>query len=135
MEEKQIVLFDGICNFCNGTVNFVIQRDRSDAFRFASLQSETAMALLKPFKMEGLTQNLESIVLLKQGKILLRSDAILEICKEIGGLWSLLYFFKCVPSFLRDPFYALFAKYRYRLFGKKEVCMIPKPEVRNKFLA
>ena len=128
----QIILFDGVCNLCNGFVRFVIRRDDRNVFRFGSLQSDGAKKLLKPFGSEHL--ELTSIVLLDGGNISTGSDAVLKIARELRGMWSLLYAFIIVPKIIRDSVYRLVARYRYRVFGKRDSCMIPTPELRNKFI-
>ncbi len=125
------VLFDGVCNFCNGWVRFVIERDPKQFFRFASLQSEIAASLLKEHQ---LTVSLDSIVLLKGNKYYTESTAVLHICKELHGWWKWLYLLIVIPKPLRDWAYRWFAKNRYRFFGRQESCMLPTPEIRERFL-
>ncbi len=134
METPQfsIILFDGVCNFCNNSINFVMDRDTNGAFKFASLQSDIGQELLKQ---KGLkTSDFDSIVLLKNGTVYQKSDAALEITRELNGLWSWLYIFKIVPRFIRDFFYNIIARNRYRWFGKTEACRLPTPELRARFL-
>lgn len=126
-----IVLFDGVCNFCSGWVRFIIQRDTKKLFRFASLQSTIGDQLLQQHQ---LTTSLDSIVVIENGKAYTESTAILRILKNLPGLWRLLYVFVLLPKFIRDRFYKLFAKNRYRWFGKQESCMLPTPEIRERFL-
>jgi predicted DCC family thiol-disulfide oxidoreductase YuxK len=125
------VLFDGVCNVCNNWVQFIIKRDPSAKFRFASLQSDEAKILLQNYDQKV---SLDSIVLLQDGKVYTESTAILQIFRKLAGLWPLLHVFRIVPSFIRDSFYRWFAKNRYRWFGQQESCMIPTPEVRQRFL-
>lgn len=127
--EKKIILFDGECNFCNSTVNFIILHDPSGLFRFASLNSEIGNKLLKEYSVEPT----DSIVLIEQGKAYTHSTAILRILKNLKGLWKLLYVFILVPKPLRDFLYRAFAKNRYKLFGQS--CMIPTPEIKERFLS
>jgi predicted DCC family thiol-disulfide oxidoreductase YuxK len=134
METPQfsIILFDGVCNFCNNSINFVMDRDTNGAFKFASLQSDIGQELLKQ---KGLkTSDFDSIVLLKNGTVYQKSDAALEITRELNGLWSWLYIFKIVPRFIRDFFYNIIARNRYHWFGKTEACRLPTPELRARFL-
>lgn len=134
METPQfsIILFDGVCNFCNNSINFVMDRDTNGAFKFASLQSDVGQELLMQ---KGLkTSDFDSIVLLKNGTVYQKSDAALEITRELNGLWSWLYIFKIVPRFIRDFIYNIIARNRYRWFGKTEACRLPTPELRARFL-
>ncbi len=126
-----IVLFDGVCNFCNDAVNFIIRRDVEGQFKFAPLQSETGQELRQKY---AIKPDVDSIVLIEDGMAFTHSTAALRIAKRLGGILSLAYVFMILPLFIRDFFYRAFAKNRYRLFGKKEVCMIPTPEVRERFL-
>jgi len=128
-----IILFDGVCNFCNGSVNFIIDRDPEKYFKFAPLQSEVAEKLLKENGVDKIET--DSVVLIEDGKVYTRTTAALRIAKRLSGYWSYFYGFIVVPSFFRDVFYKLFAKYRYKMFGKQEACMLPSPEVRERFLA
>ena len=128
-----IVLFDGVCNFCNGSVNFMIGHDTAGYFKFAPLQSETGRALLGKFGID--TTETDSIILVEDDKAYTHSTAALRIARKLDGLWGWFYIFRFVPRPIRDLFYRLFAKYRYRLFGKKDVCMMPTPELQERFLA
>jgi predicted DCC family thiol-disulfide oxidoreductase YuxK len=133
MEHDQpILLFDGVCNFCNDGVNFVIDHDPTGRFRFASLQSEVGRALLSSHGLSDLP--LSTMVLIDGGKAYLDSEGVLRTAKRLGGAFSLLVPFLLVPRALRDPLYRLFARNRYRLFGKMEQCSVPTPEVRSRFL-
>lgn len=127
-----IILFDGICNFCNGSVNFIIENDKKDYFKFAPLQSEIAQELLEKYDINK--DETDSVVLIENDRAYTRSTAVLKVAQKLGGIYSLLYGLIIVPKFIRDFFYETFAKYRYKLFGKKDVCMMPTPEIRNKFL-
>jgi predicted DCC family thiol-disulfide oxidoreductase YuxK len=132
MEGHTIVLFDGVCNYCNGRVNFVIKRDKKDRFRFAALQSDAGKAMLKKYNVPAV--DLSSFVLIEDGKYYLRSTAALRLLKKLGGIYSLMYAFMIVPRFLRDRVYNYVARNRYRWFGKMESCMVPTEEVRGRFL-
>jgi predicted DCC family thiol-disulfide oxidoreductase YuxK len=127
-----IVLFDGVCNFCNGSVNFLIDHDAGKRLHFASLQSEAGQALLREFGMR--TSDFDTIVLVEHGRACTRSSAALRIAQHLGGWWRLLTILFAVPPFLRDAAYDLFASNRYRWFGKSETCRIPTPEMRERFL-
>ncbi len=132
MENELIILFDGVCNFCNSTVQFIIKKDTQTKFKFAALQSRTGNDLLVKhgLKVDGL----DTIVLLKKGFVFLRSDAALQIAKELVMPWRILVIFKIIPKFIRDFLYDVFAKHRYRWFGKRDKCLIPTQELRQKFL-
>jgi predicted DCC family thiol-disulfide oxidoreductase YuxK len=125
-----IILFDGVCNFCNGSVNFIIERDKKNYFKFAPLQSESGQEYVKRFELG----ELDSVILVEDDKAYAHSTAALKIAKRLGGILSLAYALIIIPRPVRDFFYKLFAKNRYRLFGKKDACMIPTPEIRAKFL-
>lgn len=128
-----IILFDGVCNFCNGSVNFVITHDAQNYFKFAPLQSDVAQGLLDKFKIDKSAT--DSVVLVEDEKVYTHSTAALRIARKLDGAFSWLYVLVIVPKFIRDFFYKLFAKYRYKLFGKKDVCMMPTAEIREKFIS
>lgn len=127
-----IILFDGVCNLCNGFVQFVIKRDHRNVFRFGPLQSESARQILMPLGSEH--RDLTSIVLLDDEDIATESDAVLKIARELHGLWSLLYSFIIVPRMVRDTMYRIVSRHRYRIFGKRDSCMVPSPELLDKFI-
>jgi predicted DCC family thiol-disulfide oxidoreductase YuxK len=129
---ENLILFDGVCNLCNASVKFIIKRDRRDKFYFASLQSLFGKSQLKKFGLN--TDEFFSVVLIKQDKAFLRSDAAIEIARDLSGLWPLLYYLKIIPAFIRDFFYNLISKNRYRLFGKQDSCMLPTAEMKTKFI-
>jgi predicted DCC family thiol-disulfide oxidoreductase YuxK len=127
----RIILFDGVCNLCNSSVQFILKRDPNGTFKFASLQGETGQALLKKY---GLNTDSNSFVFIENDKIHLKSTAALRVCRKLTGAWRLLAAFLIIPGFIRDHFYGIIAKNRYRWFGKKDSCMLPKPEWKNRFL-
>ena len=129
---SSVVLFDGVCNFCNGAVNFIIRHDDKKKFKFAPLQSDAGTELRTKY---GISDDVDSIVLIENDRAYLHSTAGLRIWKGIGGIWSFAYVFIIVPAFVRDYLYKLFAKNRYRLFGRTEACMLPTPDVRERFLS
>ncbi|MEW9667979.1 thiol-disulfide oxidoreductase DCC family protein [Ammoniphilus sp. 3BR4] len=133
MEEKQgkIILFDGVCNFCNFWINRLITLDKREVFRFASLQSDAGKALREKYH---ITSELDSVILLDDGRYYTESMAILRICKNLGGGWRILYVLKIVPDPIRNGMYRWVAKNRYRLWGKQDYCMMPTPERRRRFL-
>lgn len=128
----KIILFDGVCNLCNSSINFIIDHDKYNVFKFASLQSETGQVLLKKFKLD--TKDFDTIVLIENDKCFVRSGAVLRIVKYFPGIWKLLYLFIIVPSPLRDFLYDILADNRYKWFGKKDSCRVPTPELKEKFL-
>jgi len=131
--EKDIVLFDGVCNLCNHAVNFIIDRDPAQRFVFTSLQSETGQQLLRQYNLNE--KYLDSLVLIQTKNVYVRSAAALRIARHLSGIWSLSYVFILLPPFIRNFFYDIVARFRYRLFGKRSQCRIPTPELKARFLA
>lgn len=127
-----IILFDGVCNFCDASVNFVIRHDPSAFFRFAPLQSPAGQEILKKLGLS--TTDLDTMVLVEDERFFTRSTAALRIARRLSGLWPLLFAFMIVPRILRDGVYGLIAKYRYRWWGKKDSCLVPTAELRERFL-
>ena len=127
-----IVLFDGVCNFCNASVNFVIERDKAGYFKFAPLQSEIGEELIAKHGID--TAETDSVIVVENDRAYTHSSAALRIAKQLDGLWSWSYGFIVVPKPVRDFFDRLFAKHRYRLFGRQDACMMPTPEIRARFL-
>ncbi|OMQ09002.1 thiol-disulfide oxidoreductase DCC family protein [[Flexibacter] sp. ATCC 35103] len=130
---KKIILFDGVCNLCNGAVQFIIKHDKKDTFRFVALQSELGIEICKYI---GVDQTkIDSIILYNPGiAYYYKSSAVLEIGKDLGGIYSITSIFKILPEKLRNYIYDYIAKNRYNWYGKKESCMIPTPELKVKFL-
>ena len=127
-----IVFFDGVCNLCNQSVQFLIRKDKKDIFKFASLQSQTGQEFCKA---QNISLNeLTSVIYFKDGKTHIKSSAALHALNDLGGLWRLSFGFMIVPKFIRDFVYDLIAKNRYRLFGKRQECMLPTAENKAKFL-
>lgn len=127
-----IVLFDGVCNLCNGSVQFLLKRDPEGRFRFAALQSDAGRSLLAE---HGLDPDiLSSVVLIEDGRIWKESSAALRIARHLPGAWKLLRVFAAVPRPLRDAVYRWIARNRYRWFGKTESCWLPTPELKARFL-
>jgi predicted DCC family thiol-disulfide oxidoreductase YuxK len=127
-----IILFDGVCNLCNGAVQFIIKRDPDGVFRFASLQSEQAQKLLSHLKYSSTV--IDSILLVDNGIVFSHSDAAIRIASRLNGGWKYVSVFKWLPKSLRDGLYKLVANNRYRFFGKREVCMLPSAELKSRFL-
>jgi predicted DCC family thiol-disulfide oxidoreductase YuxK len=132
MPSQTIILFDGVCNFCNTAVNFVIKRDKKSVLKFAPLQSEFAKRILINHHLSA--EDLSTFLFIENNKIYTKSIAALKVCRYLKGLWPLLYGFIIVPEFIRNGIYNWIAKNRYQWFGKKEVCMIPSADVRSRFL-
>ena len=131
---KMIILFDGVCNLCNGAVQFAIRHDKRNRFLFAALQSEVGQHLIRERHID--TEKTDSIILIDPGiAYYTESEAALRITHEFGGLWKLLDLFHWMPASLRDPIYRWVARNRYKWFGKKEECMVPTPELKAKFLS
>lgn len=127
-----IILFDGVCNFCNAGIHFIIRHDRHRVFRFAALQSEAGQKLLRQFR---LPQNaFDSFVLIENGKVYQKSSAGIKVCGGLPWYWQWTQLFWLVPPFLRNAVYDRVARNRYRWFGKKDACAVPPPEVRSRFL-
>ncbi len=127
-----VLLFDGYCNLCSNSVQFILKRDRSEQVRFASLQSKFGEQVVKDSNLpEGYTS---SLVLLENGITYVKSDAALRLAKHLNGLWKLGYAFLIVPTFIRNPIYNWVAKNRYKWFGKKEVCWIPESKWSERFI-
>lgn len=125
-----VVLFDGVCNLCNASINFVIDRDAEAVFRFAPLQSDVGRALVSGCEVKGE----DSIVLVEDGRCYVRSDAALRIARRLDGAWRLLGVLRVVPRPLRDAAYRIIARNRYRWFGRQESCRLPTPDLRARFL-
>jgi len=131
-KEGKIILFDGVCNFCNSSVNFIIDKDSRDVFRFASLQSGYGQKCLKDFNLPSDT--FSTLILISAGKLYTRSSAALRIAKDLSFPCNLFFAFIIVPPFIRNLFYDILSRNRYKWFGKKEVCRIPSKEERAKFI-
>ena len=132
LKEDPVILFDGVCNLCNSAINFIIRHDKQARFHFAPLQGVTAKQV-HPYDPES-SHAPDSIILIENGKYFHRSTAVLRIARKLSGWPSLLYGFIIVPPFIRDWVYNLVAKKRYRWFGQRDQCMIPTPDLMNRFL-
>ncbi len=129
---EHIVLFDGVCNFCDSSVQFFIKKERKPILKFASLQSPTGQSLLKKFNLDP--AKIDSVVFISGEKVYLKSTAALYLLKRLKGLYPLLFGFIIAPPFIRNAVYDWVAKNRYKWYGKKDACMIPTPEIRARFV-
>lgn len=127
-----IILFDGVCNFCNASVNTIIKHDKKNRFKFTALQSEIGKNLLEKHHIDS--QKTDSIILIENNTVFVKSTAILKISKHLNGLYPLAFGFIIIPTFIRDAVYDFVARNRYTWWGKKDSCMVPTAEVREKFL-
>lgn len=125
-------MFDGVCNFCNGAVNFIIKRDPNGIFVFTPMQSDLAKELMTRYEIHNV--GVDTFLLIKNGQYFVFSSAALEIAKDLTGLWYMFNIFKLVPAPIRDFLYKLFARNRYALFGRQEHCIVPTNEVRSRFI-
>ncbi len=133
-DTSPVVLFDGVCNLCNGAVQFIIDRDPHGTFRFASLQSERGAELMRSRGLTPPTGDPDSVVVIEGEKVYERSSAALRIARRLRAPWKLLVVLWLVPAFIRDAVYRVIARNRYRWFGKSEQCRVPTPELRARFL-
>jgi len=131
LSNKPVVLFDGVCNLCNSSVQFIIRHDANAKLKFASLQSDYGAGQMKRFNLPPSALN--SVLLVMNDTLFQKSNAALEIARMLDGMWPLLYVFKIVPLIIRDRVYDWIAVNRYHWFGKKEACMIPAPELKARF--
>ena len=132
LSDNGIILFDGFCNLCSWSVQFILKRDSKNYFRFASLQSEIAERFLKDFNIpKGFYQ---SLVLIENNRVYFRSNAALKIARKLRGLWPILYVFILIPKPVRDYIYNIIAINRFKWFGKKEICFLPEKDYSEKFL-
>lgn len=128
----KVILFDGVCNLCNSSINWIIDHDKNNVFKFASLQSDYGKGIVRQYNLQG--TYLDTVLLLDEDKIYSRSGAILLIAKYLGGLYQLAYAFIIIPPFVRNAAYNFIAQNRYRWFGKQDSCRMPTPELKSKFL-
>jgi predicted DCC family thiol-disulfide oxidoreductase YuxK len=132
MDSRHIIIFDGVCNFCNGAVNFIIDHDPEGVFLFTPMQSDLAEELAEKHGIDNV--GLDTFILIKNGRSYIRTSGALEICEDLSGFWYLFRIFKIVPARIRDVFYRALAKNRYKLFGRRSECMVPTEEVRGRFI-
>lgn len=132
-KDKKIILFDGVCNLCDATVQFVIKHDKHDVFRFVALQSELGQEIIRYIGVD--TSKTDSIILYEPGHAYYyKAEAAIRIAKELGGVYSLMGMFSVLPNWFSNKVYDYVARNRYKWYGKKEECMIPTPEMKAKFL-
>ncbi|MDB6140252.1 MAG: thiol-disulfide oxidoreductase [Verrucomicrobiaceae bacterium] len=131
-QDHPVVLFDGVCNFCNGAVQFIIRHDPQATFRFAAYQSDAGNALALRHGIDP--QKLETFALVAGDRAFLRSDAAIATASYLGGIGKLAVVGHLVPRFIRDAMYGLIARNRYHWFGRQESCMVPDADVRQRFL-
>lgn len=131
-DKKSVILFDGVCNLCNTSVQFVLKHDKKQHFLFASLQSDAASKVLLQFNVTN--SNSGTIILIEEGKLYEKSTAVLRIAKKLNPIWNLFYFFIFLPESIRDFVYDIVAKNRYRWFGKSNHCLINTPQNANRFI-
>ena len=129
---QSILLFDGLCNLCIGSVNFILKRDKIGKFKFASLQSGSGIELCKQHNID--TNIVDSIVLIKDDRVFIKSSAVLEILKDLPMGWRFFRIGIILPKFVLDWLYDIIAKHRYKIFGKKDECPIPSKDVQDRFL-
>ena len=132
MDNRHIVIFDGVCNFCNGAVNFIVERDPEGKFAFTPMQSELAQELVEKYGISNV--GFDTFLLIKNGECFIWTNAAIEIAKELDGHWWFCTIFKIVPRPVRDWFYRLFARNRYALFGRTDQCMTPTQELAKRFV-
>ncbi|MFT5237950.1 MAG: putative DCC family thiol-disulfide oxidoreductase YuxK [Flavobacteriaceae bacterium] len=130
--KHKIILFDGVCNLCNDSVKVVIKHDKKDIFRFSAIQSAVGVQMASEYGID--ISKTDSILLIDKDKIYAKSTAALKIARHLSSGYPLLYGFMIVPNFIRNWVYDIIAKNRYKWFGRKDSCMIPTPELKNKFL-
>jgi len=132
MIKQNIIIFDGVCNFCNAAVKFIIKRNCEKKFLFSSMQNEKSKELLAQFSIDN--SDLDTLIVIKNDTVFIKSDAVLEIVKEFSRFWFILSYCKIIPKPIRDFIYTLISRNRYKLFGKKESCFIPTKEQQERFL-
>ncbi len=129
---QKVVLFDGVCNLCSNSVQFILKRDRKNQFLFGSLQGEYGQSVLRKYQLP--VNEFNSFMLIEDDKLYTKSTGALRMLKHLGGGWRLLYAFIIVPKFIRDAVYNWIARNRYKWFGKKNECWLPRPEWKARFL-
>lgn len=131
-KHKKLILFDGVCNLCNNSVQYVIKRDQKNTYLFAPLQSKVGQQIIEQFQID--TVKTDSILLYTNGKLYSKSTAALKVAATLGFPTNILSICIVIPAFIRNWVYDFIAKNRYKWYGKKEACMIPTPELKSKFI-
>ncbi|AIF67369.1 thiol-disulfide oxidoreductase DCC family protein [Terribacillus saccharophilus] len=131
MDNQAIILFDGVCNLCNNSVQFIIRHDKDAYFKFASLQSDFGRQLKEA---KQIPNDVDSIILVENGKVYMQSSAILRIARHLDGAWKLAAAALFIPRPIRDIIYRYVARNRYRWFGRQDQCMLPSPDLKERFL-
>ncbi|WP_199619164.1 thiol-disulfide oxidoreductase DCC family protein [Paenibacillus alkalitolerans] len=129
---QSIVLYDGVCNLCNGVVAFTLRRNRKASLKYAALQSDAGRAILRRCGLESIPT--DTFIFVENGKPYVKSTAALRLAKHLDGGWRFAYCFIIIPRFVRDSVYTFVAKNRYRWFGRREACLLMRPEYRERFL-
>ena len=132
MKTGSIIIFDGVCNFCNGAINFIIKYDAEKKFTFTPMQTELAKSLME--KHEITNVGVDTFLLIKNNECYIWTNAAFEISKDLSGYWHLSNILKIIPRPVRDFFYRMFARNRYKLFGKQNVCMSPTADIEDRFV-
>ena len=130
--KQAVIIFDGVCNLCEYSVRFIIKNDRQARFAFVSAQDKRGKALQRHYGVDTLQDG--TVILLKNDQVYIKSDAALQIAKDLDGLWGFLYIFRFIPKPVRDAGYSIVSKYRYRWFGKKSECLLPDKHIKERFL-
>lgn len=131
-ENKTVLFFDGVCNLCNGLVRFIIRQDKTGLIKFSPLQSAYANKILESKNINP--EELNTLIYLSNNKVYFRSSAVLQILKNLGGIWKIFYFLKIIPGFIRDLIYNMIAGLRYKVWGRKDKCMVPDEKIIQRFL-
>jgi len=134
VNQEAIILFDGVCNLCNGAVHFIIDHDFKKKFKFAAIQSEAGNRLMTTFKITSSNLTPESIILIENNQVYTHSTAVLKIAKNLKAAWKFFYLFIIVPKKLRDFIYQIISRNRYKIFGRQESCRMPTSELKERFL-
>ena len=130
--DQLIIIFDGVCNLCEYSVQFIVKNDRQARFKFISAQSEKGKVFQRLYGVDTLQDG--TVILLKNDQVFVKSDAAVEIAKDLDGLWRFLHVFKFIPKPARDFVYSIISKNRYRWFGKKNECLLPDDTIKDRFL-
>ncbi|GAC1420670.1 MAG: thiol-disulfide oxidoreductase DCC family protein [Flavisolibacter sp.] len=132
VDKQPLILFDGLCNFCNAAINFIVARDKKMHFWFAALQSEAAKPVLSKYDLAD--SEFSSFIFIDKNKAYWKSTAALKVCNQLPWYWKWTQIFWLVPPYLRDQVYSIIARNRYKWFGKKDQCMVPDIKIRSRFL-